>query len=95
MGQAAQRLRRLDSLVDNATPDLLGPVAGAEPRGAEQMITVDVKSTTLRPPRARLPPPVQAAGDGPRLVADVVNISSVAGRIAWSRYGVCGFTSSA
>jgi NADP-dependent 3-hydroxy acid dehydrogenase YdfG len=33
-----------------------------------------------------------AAEDGPRQVADIVNISSISGRVAWNGYGVYNMT---
>jgi len=42
--------------------------------------------------RAALPHLLQAAKNGPRRVADIVNISSIAGRVAWTGYGVYNFT---
>jgi NADP-dependent 3-hydroxy acid dehydrogenase YdfG len=41
---------------------------------------------------AALPHLLKAAEDGPRNVADVVNISSIAGRVAWNGYGVYNMT---
>jgi NADP-dependent 3-hydroxy acid dehydrogenase YdfG len=41
---------------------------------------------------AALPHLLEAAEDGPRQVADIVNISSIAGRVAWSGYGVYNMT---
>ncbi|MFF3837508.1 SDR family oxidoreductase [Streptomyces sp. NPDC001930] len=35
---------------------------------------------------------LKAAEDGPRQVADIVNISSIAGRVAWNGYGVYNLT---
>ena len=85
--QAAGRFGRLDILVNNAGLMLLGPVVGADPQEWDQMIAVNVKGL-LYTTRAALPHLLQAAGQGPRRVADIVNISSIAGRVAWSGYGV-------
>ena len=41
---------------------------------------------------AALPHLLVAAKDGLREVADIVNISSIAGRRAWANFGVYGFT---
>src|SRR5207247_11186719 len=41
---------------------------------------------------AALPHLLKAAEDGPRQVADIVNISSIAGRVAWNGYGVYNMT---
>jgi NADP-dependent 3-hydroxy acid dehydrogenase YdfG len=46
----------------------------------------------LHTTRAALPHLLQAAEDGPRRVADIVNISSIAGRVAWNGYGVYNLT---
>ena len=39
-----------------------------------------------------LPHLLKAAEDGPREVADIVNTSSIAGRVAWNGYGVYNMT---
>ena len=41
---------------------------------------------------AALPHLLQAAEDGPRQGADIVNISSIAGRVVWNGYGVYNLT---
>ena len=41
---------------------------------------------------AALPHLLAAAEQGPRQVADIVNISSIAGRVAWANYGVYNMT---
>jgi NADP-dependent 3-hydroxy acid dehydrogenase YdfG len=89
--QAAGRFGRLDILVNNAGLMLLGPVAGADPQEWDQMIAVNVKGL-LYTTRAALPHLLQAAGQSPRRVADIVNISSIAGRVAWNGYGVYSLT---
>ena len=45
--------------------------------------------------RAALPHLLQAAEQGPRRVADIVSISSIAGRGGWNGYGVYSLTRSA
>ena len=89
--QAAERFGRLDILVNNAGLMLLGPIAGADPQEWDRMIAINVKGL-LYTTRAALPHLLQAAQGGPRRVADIVNISSIAGRVAWNGYGVYNFT---
>ena len=55
------------------------------------MIAINVQGL-LSTTRAALPHLLQAAQAGPRRVADIVNISSIAGRVAWNGYGVYSFT---
>ena len=93
------RFGRLDILVNNAGLMLLGPVVGADVDEWERMIAVNQKGL-LYMTNAALPHLLTAAQDGPREVADIVNISSIAGRQAWANYaaynltkfGVNGFT---
>lgn len=89
--QAAGRFERLDTLVNNAGLMLLGPALGADPGEWDRMIAINVQGL-LYTTRAALPHLLQAAEQGPRRVADIVNISSIAGRVAWNGYGVYSFT---
>jgi NADP-dependent 3-hydroxy acid dehydrogenase YdfG len=90
---------RLDTLVNNAGVMLLGPVEGAPTDEWRRMIEVNLLGL-MYCAQAALPHLVRAAEDGPRQVADMVNISSVAGRIARSgsavynatKYGVGAFS---
>ena len=80
-------LRRLDILVNNAGVALLGPIEGAPLDEWEQMVQLNVLGL-LYITHAALPHLLQAAEDAPRRVADLVNVSSVAGRVARSGGGV-------
>jgi NADP-dependent 3-hydroxy acid dehydrogenase YdfG len=79
VGRTVRELGRLDTLVNNAGVMLLGPTLDAPLEEWERMLAVNVQGL-LYCAHAALPHLLAAAADGPRRVADLVNISSVAGR---------------
>lgn len=94
-----ERLGRLDILVNNAGLMLLGSVVDQDVDEWERMIAVN-QNGLLFMTKAALPHLLTAAEDELRGVADIVNISSIAGRQAWAnfaaynmtKFGVNGFT---
>jgi NADP-dependent 3-hydroxy acid dehydrogenase YdfG len=91
VAETVDRLGRLDTVVNNAGVMLLGPIADAPTEEWVRMIDLNLKGL-LYVAHAALPHLLQAAESGPRHVADLVNISSVAGRIARRNSGVYNLT---
>ncbi|MCW2526134.1 MAG: family NAD(P)-dependent oxidoreductase [Pseudonocardiales bacterium] len=79
VARAVQHLGRLDIVVNNAGMMLLGPMLEAPADEWQRMIDINL-SGLLHVTRALMPHLLRAAAEDPRQVADLVNISSVAGR---------------
>ncbi|MFC9848410.1 SDR family oxidoreductase [Streptomyces sp. NPDC060223] len=89
--QAVSRMGRLDTLVNAAGIMLVGPALDAPVEEWQHNVDLNV-SALLRLTHAALPHLVTAATAGPRRVADLVNISSVAGRQAFGGAAVYSAT---
>jgi NADP-dependent 3-hydroxy acid dehydrogenase YdfG len=82
---------RLDILINNAGVMLLGPIADAPLTEWQRMVDLNVLGA-LYCAHAALPHLIDAAESGSRGASDLVNISSVAGRVARNGNGVYSLT---
>jgi len=89
--QTVAEFGRLDTVVANAGVMLLGPIADAPTEEWRRMVELNVLGL-LYTAHAALPHLLAAAEQGPRNVADLVLISSVAGRVARLGSGVYNAT---
>jgi NADP-dependent 3-hydroxy acid dehydrogenase YdfG len=89
--RTAQELGRLDIVINNAGVMLLGPIVDAPVEEWDRMIELNLKGL-LYVAHAALPHLLRAAEREPRRVADLVNVSSVAGRRVGAGGGIYQLT---
>ena len=87
VARTVTELGALDIVVNNAGVMLLGPIEQAPIEEWERMVQLNIMGA-MYVAKAALPHLLGAAESGPRGVADLVNISSVAGRVVRNGSGV-------
>jgi NADP-dependent 3-hydroxy acid dehydrogenase YdfG len=88
---AIARFGRIDVLVNNAGVMALGATADQDVDAWERMIDLNQKGL-LYVTKAALPHLKASAADASRGVADIVNVSSLAGRLAMANFAVYNMT---
>lgn len=91
VARTVAELGRLDILVNNAGVMLLGPIVDAPVEEWQRMVRTNLLGL-LYVTHAALPHLLRAAEEEPRRVSDIVNVSSVAGRVARLGSGVYNAT---
>jgi NADP-dependent 3-hydroxy acid dehydrogenase YdfG len=89
--RAARELGRLDIVINNAGVMLLGPIVDAPVEEWDRMVALNLQGL-LYVAHAALPHLLRAAEQEPRRVADLVNVSSVAGRRVGAGGGIYQLT---
>jgi NADP-dependent 3-hydroxy acid dehydrogenase YdfG len=89
--RTAQELGRLDIVINNAGVMLLGPIVDAPVQEWDRMVALNLQGL-LYVAHAALPHLLSAAESEPRRVADLVNVSSVAGRRVGAGGGIYQMT---
>ncbi|MGW8554331.1 SDR family oxidoreductase [Streptomyces tubercidicus] len=97
--QTVDHFGRLDILVNGAGFGVRGAVTDSDPEDWDRMVDLNFRAV-LRMSHAALPHLLRAAQDGPRGVADLVTVSSVAGRVprkdnsvySATKHAVCCFS---
>jgi len=89
--RVAAEFGRLDTVINNAGVMLVGPIENAPVEEWERMVNVNLLGL-LYCSKAALPHLLKAADGEPRGVADLVNVSSVAGRVPRLGSGVYNAT---